>query len=312
MKKAKLFLLAFVAIFSVVMTSCNPEENNPPTISITGIADNGTYTLGSVPQLVAVIGANDAELKTLAIDVTGSGLLAPVLSNLTTSPASSFETTPTVSPFEFANNIQNVTVNYTMAISQAGSFTVRLIATDKNDESVEVTLSFTVTTAAGQIVSYNDVLLGSHNNATLGSSFASIDGIAYGLADAKANSSKIDFVYFYGATNQATIAAPNEVILDQVFTTASAPSTWTVKNATKMKKSSLTAAQFDAVANDAAIIADATGLTASYVNTLAVGDVITFETASTSANASKKGMLKITQITGTDAGTIKFSVKVQD
>lgn len=309
MKKAKLFLLAFVAVFAVVFTSCE-EDKNPPTISVSGIQEGGSYTLGSVPTLVAVIGSNDAELKTLSIDVTGTGILPAALSNLTTSPANAFET-GTGSPFTFVNNIQNVTVNYAMAITQAGSFSVRLTAVDKNDESVEVIITFTVTAAAGQIKSYNDVILGSYNNATLGSSFASVDGLVYSLADAKANSNKIDFVYFYGATNLATMAAPNDVLLDEVFTTASAPSTWTVRNATKMKKSALTATAFDAITNDAAIIADATGLSASHVNSLAVGDVITFETASTSAFASKKGMLKITEITGTDAGSIKFTVKVQ-
>lgn len=309
MKKVKLFILAFVAMAGVVMTSCNPEENTPPTISINGITDGGTYTLGSVPAMVAVVGANDAELSTLAIDVTGSGLLAPVLSNLTTVPAASFETTPTTSPFAFVNNSQNVTVTYTPAISQAGTFTIRLIATDKNDEATEVTVTFTVT-AGATFKTYNNITVGSYSNATVGSSFVSLDGTVLGLTDAKANSAKVDLVYFYGATNLATLAAPSETTLNDVFTTASGMSSWTTRNATKLALSALNAAAFDAITTNAALDAAVGTPSVSLVNQLSVGSVVSFQTAATSSNPSKKGLLKVTNITGAADGTMTFSVKI--
>jgi predicted transcriptional regulator len=128
------------------------------------------------------------------------------------------------------------------------------------------------------------------------------------MTDATANQNKVDFVYFYGATNLATLASPSDTDAQTIFT---AIADWTTINATKLGATTLTATEFDAIDDDAEIVIAATGLTATKANTLEVGDVIAFETASTSANASKKGLLKVVAITPENTGTITIAVKVQ-
>ena len=158
------------------------------------------------------------------------------------------------------------------------------------------------------IITYSDKILGSYDNTSDGSSFASIDGTVYSWTDASSNSEKIDLVYFYGATNEATIAAPDDSDAESVFDF----SNWTTQNSTKFGTTTLTASDFDAVDDDIEIKEEATDLTASKVNQLSVDDVIAFETASTSSNPSKKGLIKINSITTGSDGTIDITVKVQE
>lgn len=189
---------------------------------------------------------------------------------------------------------------------------VKVQATDKDNQTASRNFNITAAGAsAGAIETYTSKVLGSYQ-ATAGSSFASIDGTIYGIADAKANSNKIDFMYFYGASNEATIAAPSNSDAASVFTGSNGLSSWSVRNATKFGTTSVTAGEFDAMTDDALIASQASGLSADKVNMLSVGDVVAFETASTSSNASKKGLIKVTAIsTGAD-GTMTITVKVQE
>ena len=62
------------------------------------------------------------------------------------------------------------------------------------------------------------------------------------------------------------------------------------------------------------IAAQATGLTDTKVASLTVNDVVAFETAATSTYASRKGIFKVLEVSGTSAATrtIKIQVKIQD
>ena len=197
----------------------------------------------------------------------------------------------------------------TTSIVSTGIYDYTFIATDKNGLTETITITVTAVASAGVITTYTDKLLGSYS-ATEGSSFASVNGNVYNSTDAATNSDKVDLVYFYGATNYATFAAPSDSDAQTVFSGISA---WTTKNATVFGTTAITATAFDAMTDDSGIVTPATGLTSTKISSLEVNDVIAFETASTSANASKKGLIKITDITGTGGtGTITFTVKVQE
>jgi hypothetical protein len=185
-----------------------------------------------------------------------------------------------------------------------------LIVTDNkgNDNSRDFEIYVKELETTGDPIStYSDKILGSYDNTTDGSSFASIDGTVYSWTDATNNSDEVDLVYFYGATNEATIAAPDDSDAESVFDFSG----WSTQNATKFGTTTLTPGDFDAIDDDVEIKEEASNLTATKVNKLSADDVIAFETASTSANASKKGLIKINSITSGSDGTIDITVKVQ-
>jgi hypothetical protein len=150
-------------------------------------------------------------------------------------------------------------------------------------------------------------ILGSYQSTT-GSSFASIDGSVYTLAEAKANSAKVDFLYWWGATTSATIGAPDDDNAAVVYNnpTNGIP-TWATKNPTRFTTTTASAADFDSYVDDTEIIAAATGADETRIGSLTVGDVIAFMTAS-----GKYGMIKVTDIAAGADGQITIDVKVQE
>jgi hypothetical protein len=203
--------------------------------------------------------------------------------------------------------------NYSASVSleapqNEGAYVYKFIVTDNND--LTASESFTITVSGGPIKTWTTTL-GSHQSNT-GSSFASITGEVFQMTEAKANSTLIDFMYYYGNINNATIAAPDDNDAATVFTGTAALSTWTTKNSTRFKTTSLTAANFDAITDDSDIVDNATGAADTDENQLAVGDVIAFMTDADKAGGSKMGLIKITSITGEAGGTMQISVKVQE
>jgi hypothetical protein len=191
-----------------------------------------------------------------------------------------------------------------------GEYVYELIVTDKNDLTASGKFTITVEQTGEPINSWT-ATLGAHQSAT-GSSFASITGEVYQMDDAKTNATLIDFLYFYGATNHATVAAPDDATAATVFNNANnGLATWSTKNSTRFKSTSLTAANFDEIANDLLITSNATGASDSYKNQLSVGDVIAFITDADKAGGSKMGLIKVVSISGEAAGTMQIAVKVQ-
>ena len=188
------------------------------------------------------------------------------------------------------------------------AYVYKFTVTDNNDLSASE--SFTITVSGGPIKTWTTTL-GSHQSNT-GSSFASITGEVFQMTEAKANSTLIDFMYYYGASNLATIAAPDDADAATVFTGTAALSTWTTKNSTRFKTTSLTAANFDAITDDSDIVANATGAADTDENQLAVGNVIAFMTDPGKAGGSKMGLIKITTINTGAGGSMVIAVKVQE
>ncbi len=145
--------------------------------------------------------------------------------------------------------------------------------------------------------------MGSVHNLEVGSCYASSTNTVYKIAEAKANSSVIDFVYYYGPNNLATIAAPDDSDAATVYASLT---TWTTRNTTKFKlESSLSEEEFNGIENDA-LIASQTDITNSAVTKLNEGDIVAFETA-----AGKKGLFLVKNISGKSEGAITINVKVQ-
>jgi hypothetical protein len=182
---------------------------------------------------------------------------------------------------------------------------------DNNGGSAAVTLTITTThtSAYGPIYSYLTKVLGAQTSLT-GSSFASSNGTIYNLADAKANSTLIDWVYFSGAIDHETICAPSDPDAAAVFNNAtSGIATWAKRNATLFKAITSTIT-WDAISNDSVILVEnQTGVTLSKITDLKNLPLPAFLAFHT--EAGKKGLIRITSMIPDVTGSLTIDVKVQ-
>jgi hypothetical protein len=211
-------------------------------------------------------------------------------------------------------NIQFAAMAYPAVGSERWTFTL----TDKSGESKELAFVITTILMAGEINTYTSVMLGGQLNPNLGGFYATFDNVVLIDANADLHQIKIDMVYYYGATNHASIIAPasSQIALIPEYSyilDAGNANHWTVTNQTKFKDVTPAGIDWSLVSNDALIIANATNLTDMNVNQLAVNDIIAFETAATSVNPGKKGLFKVTAIDGNSASdrSITIEVKIQ-
>jgi hypothetical protein len=205
------------------------------------------------------------------------------------------------------------------------NFTIEIIR-NKNVEETEVwkfettdnaghtvNFSITITGDFGPIKSYTDILLGAQDNPTIESfvSYSNNTFTKYFQADAFNHQADIDMFCFFENTpdhpNMMTLAAPGSNITG-IFTGATAPENYTMKNVTFYVQTTLTALEFDAVENDAKILSvfDPENKYKK-ANQLDAGDVVAFWLQS-----GKYGLLKVTDVQGTEDGTLEFDVKIQE
>jgi len=98
------------------------------------------------------------------------------------------------------------------------------------------------------------------------------------MDDAKTNSTLIDFVYYYSASNYATLAAPDDGEAASFYSGGNGLATWTSRNSTRFKVTSLTADDFDRVYDDIPIITNSVGASATSLHHLGIGNVLAFVT----------------------------------
>lgn len=207
-------------------------------------------------------------------------------------------------------NTQNFSLDFYIVKSildkEVWKFVTKDIAGNTKTDSIIITGNF------GQINAYGAVTIGAQSNTT-GKGFLSFSNSAetqYTQDEAFNHQTDIDIFCFYensdNHVNLMTLASPGANI-SGIFTGDSSPLNYTTKNLTFFVKTTLTAAQFDAVNNDAVILA-------SYdpnnqfkkAKLLAVGEVYAFKLQS-----GKKGLYKVTAVDGTETGTLQIAVKIQ-
>jgi hypothetical protein len=209
-------------------------------------------------------------------------------------------------------NTQNFSFDFYSLKSVAPSEVWKFVATDITGKEASTTV--TITGNFGQIDTHTGITLGAQNNAAV-ESFLSYDNntvTKYFQGDAFGNQEKIDMFCFYENTathqNYMTLAAPGSNITG-IFSGSTAPDLYTTKNLTYFEKTELTAAEFDAIANDAVVLASFNpdpSLKRKKASVLTVGDVYAFL-----LHTGKIGLLKITAVTGVEDGTLQMDVKIQ-
>jgi len=283
-------------ITGMIFTSCSKDDDEPlpPTIQFKGgseytssdvtINENNTIKVGIIGLSNPTSGKN---LTRFTLILTTNNVPQTLIDS--------------------AINIATFDADYVITFPDEGTYRVSAKVYDKDGQTAEAAFNVTVNPVTG-IIDYTDKILGSYNSNT-GSSFASFDGSVYLMAEAAANSEKVDFLYYYGTNVHATIAAPDDDEAEGVFNGANGLDTWATRNNTRFSHSPLTGSQFDEITTKSQLVTAAQGANPdqSRLNGLQVGDVLAFLTA-----GGNYGLLRVDAIVeGTD-GTISISVKIPE
>jgi hypothetical protein len=288
-----LTLCGLVFFTGLIFSSCNKDEDEPvpPTVAFNQqsgyITGNTTAAFGDTLWFGIILQGNGTDnIVKFEVKANDETLLDSTI------------------------NTQSFTFNfYTIkGINELDvwKFTATDIAGNKKEESI------TITGAFGQINSYTTILVGAQDNATTESflSFSNNQATKYFQAQAFLNQDKIDLFCFFENTvthqNMMSLGSPGSNITG-VFTGATSPDNYTTKNLTRFYKTTLTAAQFDAVQNDA-ILLDSYNAAESRkkASVLDVGEVYAIQT-----DSGLNGLIKVIAVSGEEAGTLEIAVKIQ-
>ena len=291
------FLFAILIMASVpFFTSCGTDEEvaTPPTIMLNAgpgyTATDVTVPVNTEFKVGVIATATSAKLTNLKITQSGSAI---ALKDTALFSLESFN-----EDFTFT----------TSAIAGDLTLTFRISAAD--GEYAEA--SFKITTTSAPIDTYTAILLGGQLNPNLGSFYSSEANEVMKWAVANATPAKVDFGFYYGEVNKATISAPSDSDIVSVKNFEGIAN-WNTRNATKMKLVT-TAIDWSTITDESGLLANVTDLTETKITNLAVDKVVAFETAATSTNPAKKGMFKVLELKGSTIGTdreIKIEVKIQ-
>lgn len=290
MKKLTNYMLSMLAIAGMLfLTSCGDDEEDPtPTGGITVVLDpagdisgDATLNTGSSYSLRVVVNAanGNADLATYKITQDGVAL-------------SDFDDVAISSSDNRGFTLETPPIDVPLT---AGSYAYEFVVTDEDGGTGSVSWVITAE-AASAFSSEVTVSLGAQS-ASAGSSYDVEGATQFTLADAKSNSADVDFFYYYGATNLATLWAPGDAdaVTAGLF---GLPGDWATRNETAMDKVSL---DFDA-ATVAEVQAET--LSGTKANQLAAGDVVVFETV-----GGVRGIIEVTAVNGAADGTIDLKMK---
>lgn len=315
MKKLLNQLFFLAAIGSIVfLTSCGDDDEPAPapilSVEISGTdATQTEFDPGETVDLTIGFVA-EAELAGLSYVVTIDG------------------TAGTVQVIDFATiglgtNETEGSFNFTLPITEAlagSSVILTVTAEDKTGAEASDDFSFDVT-ASPEARSYTAILLQAPTeDKTNASFFSSTDGEVYSPADVtgttEAISPKIDFGYYYGATNNASLASPADFAALSNAALSGQVSGWATKNDISFRATTLTSTQFLEMSTYADIddaYDNGTPEDGTVAN-LAIGDVVAFETDADKTGGSKRGLILVKDIVGTDGsdGQIELEILVQE
>lgn len=292
MKKVLNYLILTFLAGSFVFTSCSKDEDVvPPTISFkqaTGYVSANTTAKYGDTLTFGVIAKSNGTDKLVKFQVLANS----------------------ESIVDSTINTDDFTFDFYTLKSILDKETWKIVITDiaGNVDSTAVT----ITANFGEILSYNSITLGAQDNTVEKSflSYSNSTATTYFQAEAYNHQADIDMFCFYENTpshvNLMTLASPGSGI-SGIFTGSTAPENYTTQNTTYFVKTTLTTAQFDAVQNDAIILASFDPESKfRKAKLLTVGDVYAFKLAS-----GKYGLYKVLAVEGTETGTLQIAVKIQ-
>lgn len=313
--KRTIQLIAIAAFaISFTFTSCSKDETTPavtgPTISLidstgTGIVDTTNF-FTSTWMTLKVTPSAGSTIASLKLDVKIDGVMyAPgSFDAVDVTQKDGFSES---GPIDFIVSILKIPFGKKMTLIYTAKDNAGLT------KSAEITYNIKVD---NKILASNEIELGAQTNATIPYKFV---GLANNFATytagtagtAKANSSLIDFVYYYGTTDKNSFAAPSNANGAKLIWNSEI-NMWGVQNRTKFLTSTLTPTEFDNIKNttkvdDSFAAIDFSAGTTDKITSLAVGSVYAFQTA-----AGIKGLAKFTAISADAMGSTKVVLICQN
>jgi hypothetical protein len=292
MKTFQFFALALGLSTILVLNSCEPEATATPPLVTVNPTIEVTAAPGEMLDYQMLINSDT--------DLTKAEFSAKFNSTVLAS-------TDTL----FAAGIDAAILNIKFMVpeSMGDGAVLTLTFTATNTLQTSVTRTVNVTNPPGEINTYTAVIMSDLKNPT-GSSFYSIkDNTLMNINAAIAASSSVDLIYYYGATNKATLCAPADKEVEEFENLQNEKIVlkFTTRNNTKLGAVTMTTTEFAAITNDLTIKAKQPAATATAVKTLAVGNVLWAETV-----AGKQALIRVVEITGAQSTSfITIEVKVQ-
>jgi len=239
-------LLAVASLF--VFTACDPaEDENPvgsaPNVSLSVENEQDAYVPGDVINLVvdvtadaAVVGATiNAETEEFILTFDATGISNNIIDLNEFNVAGSTEGSFTINGIQIPNEFANQTLTFTLEME------------DEEGRVGEGNLDVAIGEASTPLRSYTDILVyAPAADGTTNTWFSTNLGetVTEGEVNAGAapNSVDVDFGYYYGNTDQASIASPNAYNLAGIDI-----SDWNTRNATEFKLTTISDEEYIAL-----------------------------------------------------------------
>ena len=299
MKKHLLdFRLAYyfcsICVAVTLFLSCSKESNHtPPAISfITEVGyAKGDTTLGIGQHVKVGITARGIDQNITYLNVSidnGSGPITLLDSGMNSSNLNwTYSMIKTAAPFE--------------------KWTVTVMDKDRNKASLSITFTKGITLVYGNILSFNNIVLGAQNNTQYKNFFSFQTGLTYSLGEAFANQSAIDMVYYYG-TYLSTLSSGYESEAPNFYTGGNGIANWTVKNETRYDTTDVSLTSFQLASNDSLILSIYNPIDAKRkAKFLTPGMLVSFID-----HNGKLGLLEIASVTSGDTGHVVMNLKKQE
>lgn len=313
MKRTILSIAIAAFAISLTFTSCSKDETaapSGPTVLLTDSTGTGnvdtTNFFTSTWMTLKVTPSTGTTIDAIKTDIKVNGvLLAP-------------GTYDVVDATQKEGFSQSLPVDFIVSALQiAFGKTVTFVVNVKDNKGLIKTVELTYNVKVdNKIMSSNEIELGAQTNATIPYKFV---GLANNFATytagttgtAKANSDKIDFVYYYGTTDKNAFAAPSNANGAKIIWNSEI-NMWSVQNQTKFLVSTVTSTEFDNIKNTTKVDDTFAALNFSAgstdkITSLAVGSVYAFQTA-----AGVKGLAKFTAISADEMGSTKVVLICQN
>ncbi|MDR1671881.1 MAG: hypothetical protein LBS09_00205 [Bacteroidales bacterium] len=297
---------AMLFAVSVGFASCEKDdEDNPfdsPTIAVKATYDGATnkdvsdattieLEEGSAITFQIRFSMGADKLKEVHLKSTISGKSYPILDSVELDKGV-FNKGEKYIDFEYPTNVG--------ASEETFTFTTK----DTKDRSSSFTLTIKPKTkqSEGGFITKTITLLGAQNNASHGSFYSVALGKVLTIGAAKGQPGDVDFAYFYGSTNEATICAPSDTDGQTISYGTVKMSSWTIKNDTKFAVVSPADKDDPATWWDEAITAVGTSRDTK-ANLLSIGKVVAFKTA-----GGEVGAFVVSNVSGTQSGSISIQL----
>jgi hypothetical protein len=306
-KTIKTLLFLFVAS-SLVLVSCKKDDTtatttvpNGPVITLKDSFATGDYDLKAQNSILNV----NVTAQSGTILVTNK-IERQVNSAAATTLSSGNVMATQINGFSLSLPVSSLLTGVTLVPGTMVTFTYSV--TDSKAQTTKTSITYTAV-QNNSIATSNLIELGAQTNTMMEYKFLGIadNFTAYTAGangTAKANSSKVDFVYYYGATGLNSFAAPANVDGAQVIW-GNEIGGWATKNATQFKTTSITKVQFlnykdNLKTNDLINTVDFSAGAVDKVTGIKQDDVIAFKTAS-----GTQGLIYFSAVAADNAGSTK-------